>query len=153
MSAFRFTRRICKQKRTNRQLEFNRHGDEAIMKCKIQKLVSHNEEVWIINLPTNVVPDFIVLFAALHLGTLETMHLVDKSSNCIISIQRYTKKNKAEYIIRLDKEEYPISKTSLEAIAALMTHIAINGWSNSSHIDIEITESISVCFAVELLDD
>ena len=123
------------------------------MKCKIQKLVSHNEEAWIIQLPTNVVPDFIVLFAALHLGTLETMHLVDKTSNCTINIQRYIKKNKAEYIIRLDKEEYPISKTSLEAIAALMTHIAINGWSDSSHIDVEITESISVCFAVELLDN
>jgi hypothetical protein len=123
------------------------------MRCGIEKLVSNNEEAWIIKLPINAVPDFIVLFAALHLGTLETMHLMDKTSNFIINIQRYPKKNKADYIIRLGQEEYPISKTNLEAIAALMTHIAINGWSDSSHIDVEITESISICFAVELLDD
>ena len=123
------------------------------MNCKIEKLDSHNEEAWIIKLPTIAVTDFIVLFAALHLEMIETIRLLDKISNYSISIQRYTKKNKSEYLIRLDKEEYPISKTSLEAIAALMTHIAINGWSDSSHIDVEINESISVCFAVELLDD
>lgn len=122
------------------------------MKCKIEKLVFYNEEAWIIKMPTNVVPDFIVLFAALHLGTIETMQLVDTTSNCTIRIHRCIKKNKAEYTIRLDGEEYPISQISLEAIAALMTRIAIQGWSDASHIDIEITESISVCFAVELLD-
>ena len=123
------------------------------MKCGIEKLVSYNEEAWIVKLPTNIVPDFIVLIAALHLGTIAAMHLVDKTSNCTINIQRYTKKNKAEYIIRLDREEYPISKTSLEAITALMTRVAINGWSDTSHIDVEINESISVCFTVEPLDN
>ena len=122
------------------------------MNCKIEKLVSCNEEAWIIKLPIKVVPDFVVRIAALYLGTIAAINLVDKTSNCTINILRYIKKNKTEYIIRLDREEHPIFKTNLEAITALMTGVAINGWSDTSHIDVEINEFISVCFAVEPLE-
>lgn len=120
------------------------------MTCKIERLVSHNEEAWIIKLTTKVVPDFVVLFAALHLEIIETIQLVDKASDCTIKIYHQgTKKNKAEYKIGLNKEEYPISRINLEAITALMTRVAMNGWFDAAHIDIEINEYTSLCFAIE----
>ena len=131
------------------KLEFGELGGNAIMICKIEKLSFQNEEAWMIKIPEKTVPHFVVQFAALHLGVIEIMKLVDKASDCTINIYQTTIGRKAEYKICLNQEEYPISQTSLEAIAALMTRNAINGWSDTAHIDIDITEYISLCFAIE----
>lgn len=120
------------------------------MICKIEKLVFHNEEVWMIKISEKAVPDIIVQFAALHLGVIETMMLIDKATGCTIHIYHDAKESKVKYKIGLNKEQHPISQTSLEAMVALMTRVAINGWSDTAHIDIEINEYISLCFAVEL---
>ena len=119
------------------------------MTCKIEKLVFHNEEAWMITLPEKAVPHFIVQFAALHLGVIETIKLTDKTSDCTIHINQKTTGWKVEYSIFLNKEEHPISQTKFEAIVAFMTRIAINGWSDTAHIDIAIQEYISLCFVVE----
>jgi hypothetical protein len=116
---------------------------------KIEKMVFHNEEAWMIKIPEKAVLHFVVQFAALHLGVIETIKLIDKTSGCTINIYQNAIGGKAEYKICLNKEEYPISKTSLEAIAALLTRVAINGWFDTAHIDIDIKESISLCFTVE----
>ena len=119
------------------------------MICKIEKLVFQNEEAWLIKIPEKAVPHFVVQFAALHLGVIETINLLDKTSGCAINIYQKTIDCKPEYKICFNKEEYPISKTSLEAIAALLTRVAINGWFDTAHIDIDIKEYISLCFTVE----
>ena len=131
------------------KLEFDEQGGNAIMMCKIEILSFQNEEAWMIKIPEKTVPHFVVQFAALHLGVIETMKLVDKASDCTINIYQNSIGHKAEYKICLNQEEYPISQTSLEAIAALMTRNAINGWSETAHIDIDITEYISLCFTIE----
>ena len=86
------------------------------MICKIEKLVFHNEEVWMIKISEKAVPDIIVQFAALHLGVIETMMLIDKATGCTIHIYHDAKESKVKYKIGLNKEQHPISQTSLEAM-------------------------------------
>ena len=119
------------------------------MRCKIEKLIAGKEEALIIKIPLKAVTDFIVLFAALHLEKIQSIHLGDKASDCFVNIQRDIAKKVPEYVIRINDETFPIRRTSLEAIASLMTDVAINGWSDVAHIDIELNEYISVCFYVE----
>ena len=130
-------------------LDFDEQGGNSIMICKIEKLSFQNEEAWMIKIPEKTVPYFVVQLAALHLGVIGTTKLVDKASDYTINIYQNTIGCKSEYKICLNQEEHSISQTSLEAIATLMTRIAINGWSDTAHIDIDITEYIYLCFTIE----
>ena len=90
------------------------------MRCKIEKLIAGKEEALIIKIPLKAVTDFIVLFAALHLEKIQSIHLGDKASDCFVNIQRDIAKKVPEYVIRINDETFPIPRTSLEAIASLI---------------------------------
>ena len=66
-----------------------------------------------------------------------------------MNIQRDIANKATEYVIRINDETFPITRTNLESIASLMIDVAINGWSDVAHIDIELNEYVSVCFYVE----
>ena len=51
--------------------------------------------------------------------------------------------------MRLGEDVFPIETVSLEAIAAMLTDVAMYGWYAAAHVDVEVESekgSATVCF-------
>lgn len=117
--------------------------------CTIEHLHVSNEEIWIISVPAGKAADVIVVFAAFHLEKTNTIQFADRRSRQSVRIERT---NQSAFLLSLNDKPVSISKTWLEAVAAMLTDVALYGWLDTAHLDADFdcgTETVAVCVKVE----
>lgn len=117
--------------------------------CRIEQIRMEAEELWILAIPSESVKDVIVDFAAFYLGKKKNVLFADRSRASKIQIKRGAA---SDYRLSLNDKTVSVTQTWLEAVAAMLTDVAMYGWIDMAHVDQDFETgqgTIDVCVKVE----
>ena len=95
--------------------------------CTIEILSGSQETCWFITLPCQTVASASLLFSALHLGSIPDVCFRDPRTKKCITV--------CPDSIMLENQTFPSARYWFEALWHLLTNTAMNGWTDTAHID------------------
>lgn len=126
--------------------------------CKIDEIGNNLEKAVFISIPDNRVLDLIALLSALLFRKIKEIIFQDEQERFVLTANdNNTRIHMAEsHSISFHGYSFPVSNVQLECIQSLLLDVAIHGWSDSSHIDVELNNginSLTVCICIDISED
>ena len=104
--------------------------------CTIEILRNHDETAWIFTIPTEMVPDTIVLLTALQYGKLTQIKFTGQHT-AVLSARTLT----------LNGSTVVVTDIWLEAVISMLLDCLLNGWTHLAHLDQDFDDT-TVCISI-----
>ena len=106
--------------------------------CTIEILSTSQEICWFISIPSQNVTAASLLFSALHLGLIPHVFFQDPHTKKSVTVRPDS--------VSIENQLFPSAQYWFDALWHLLVNTALNGWTDTAHLDKTIpTENGEIC--------